>query len=224
MKKDDVIRCAVDIADRDGLDALSMRRLAQELGVEAMSLYHYVRSKDELVTEMTDLALSEIEVARPDQDWKDALRTTSVSARDALRRHRWASGRLMSTGPSPAQMRRMEAVLSTLERAGFSPDQVDQAYHALESHIVGFTLWLASMPFKKEGDLERAASTYLKDLPAELYPHVLKHAHHHLAPRVSGRKTEFEFGLDLILDGLERLLHERGARRAPAVKRERVRA
>jgi len=118
----------------------------------------------------------------------------------------------------------MDGVLFTLERAGFSPDQVDQAYHALESHIVGFTLWLASMPFKKEGDLERTANKYLKDFPAELYPYVLKHAHQHLAPRSSGRKTEFEFGLDLILDGLERLLDEQAARRGPAARRERVRA
>jgi len=204
LTKDSVLRTAIGLADAEGIDALTMRSLAQELGVEAMSLYHYVRSKNELLAEMADLALGEIALPPADADWKSALRETSLSARDVLRRHRWVSGMLMTAARS-AQLRRMEAVLATLERAGFSPELTDQAYHALESHIVGFTLWLASMPFKKKGDLTRTASDFLKLIPVDRYPHVVKHAEQHMAPPSAARKSEFEFGLDLILDGLERL-------------------
>ena len=205
LTRDRVLRAAVALADEDGLDALSMRRLGQRLGVEAMSLYNHVTNKDDVLFGMVELVLAEIENPPPGRPWKEAIRHTAVSSYDAFMRHRWACGLAMRVpGLSAVRMQWMEDVLRTFREAGFSPNLTHHAYHALDSHITGFTLWVVSMPFETQEELVDLAEGFLQRIPAERYPYVVEHAHEHLDPP-PGEPREFEFGLDLILDRLEQL-------------------
>ena len=206
LSRDRVLRAAVGLADEGGLESLSMRRLAQQLGVEAMSLYHHVRNKQDLLGGMLDLVYGEIEAPPGGGEWRAAMRGTAISFHHALLRHRWACSLLMSPmdGPSPARLGYMDAVLGRLRRAGFSADLTHHAYHALDSHIVGFTLWL--LPYlalaQQQPDL---AENMLQELSSGDLPHLVEHIEVHLAPEQPGQVSEFEFGLGLILDGLDRL-------------------
>jgi len=201
-----VLHAAIVFADERGIEALSMRKLGQELGVEAMSLYNHVANKDDLLDGILDLVSGEIEVPAPGADWKEALRQTALSSHEVLVHHRWACG-LMLRRPrvSQVRMRWMETVLQTLREAGFSPDMTHHAYHALDSHITGFTLWQVSMPFETKAELADLATEFLQQIPTDEYPYVIEHAEQHIAPASPNSKSEFEFGLELILDGLERL-------------------
>ena len=205
LTRERVLRTAIDIADRDGLGAVTMRGLAQRLGVEAMSLYHHVRSKDALLEGMAQLVLAEMEVAAPGGAWKAALRRSALSAHEVLERHGWAPGVVASVGPVPERLRFMEGLLSTMRAAGFSPALTDHGYHALDSHITGFTLWLASLRID-EVELESSARQLLAQLPVDEFPGLIEHLQQHLQPRDAADEGSFAFGLDLILDGLERLL------------------
>jgi AcrR family transcriptional regulator len=210
LSKERVLQTAVELADSAGIEALSMRRLARELGVEAMSLYHYVRSKDELLEGMLDIVLSQIETPADEREWKAAIRRTALSSRDALARHPWAATAESPGRVRPDRLRFMEFVLGTLRKAGFSPELTDHGYHAIDSHITGFTLWLANMPFSTSAELADLAKGFLKELPEDEFPYMVEHVHQHIRaatrPKpVTPEPTEFEFGLDLILDGLERL-------------------
>ena len=200
------MRAAVALADEEGIESLSMRKLGQKLGVEAMSLYNHVANKDDLHAGIVELVLGEVEDPPAGDDWKEAIRRTAVSSHDAFVRHRWACGLMMrGTTASPIRMRWMEAVLRTFRQAGFSADLTHHAYHALDSHITGFTLWQVSMPFETKDELVDMAEGFLREIPADEYPHVVEHAEQHIAPSSPDGKSEFEFGLDLVLDGLERL-------------------
>ena len=193
------------IADEGGFESLTMRRLGQELGVQAMSLYNHVANKDDIRDGIVELVMNEIEVPSG-ADWKAAVRQSAISAHDTFLRHRWACSLMMSsTTVSPARMGWMEALLRTLREAGFSADLTHHAYHALDSHITGFTLWQVSMPFETKEELVDLAEGFLRDIRADQYPYIVEHAYQHIAPSSPDGKTEFEFGLDLILDGLERL-------------------
>ena len=203
LSRDRVLRAAIDLADAAGIDALSMRRLAQELGVEAMSLYHWFRSKDALLDAMLDAVYAEMEHPPNGDDWQADTRLAAVSARDVLLRHAWATARLMSSpAPSPARLRWMNALLGRLRAAGFSPEMTHHAYHALDSHIVGFVLWV--LPYlalaKQRPDL---GPTILAAMPLAELPHLAEHIRQHMDDR-PGDTSEFEFGLDLLLDGLDR--------------------
>ena len=205
LSRERVLDAAIALADEGGIESLSMRKLGQELGVEAMSLYNHVANKDDLESGIVEIVLGEIEVPSG-ADWKAALRRTAISSHDAFVRHRWACSLMMrASGVSPARMRWMEAVLRTLREAGFSADLTHHAYHALDSHITGFTLWQVSMPFETKEELDDIAGWFLSQIPTDEYPYVVEHAHQHLEPASPDGKSEFEFGLDLILDGLERL-------------------
>jgi AcrR family transcriptional regulator len=171
-----------------------------------MSLYHHVPGKDRLYEGMLELVTAEMAVARPGSDWKAELRRSATSAHDVLERHPWAAGTISATArPVVARFRYMEGLLSTLRHAGFSPIQTDHAYHALDSHITGFTLWLASMRLD-EVDLEQVAQQVMRELPRAEYPGLIEHIEVHLAPRDPTDEGSFAFGLDLLLDGFERLL------------------
>jgi AcrR family transcriptional regulator len=206
LSRERVLRAAVTLADEKGIQALSMRRLARELGVEAMSLYNHVANKDDILEGMLDIITGEIEVPADGADWKDALRRSAISAYETFVRHPWACS-LMHATPriSDARMLWMEGVLKTLREAGFSADLTHHAYHALDSHITGFTLWLVSMPFDSHEELLDLAKAFLPQISADEYPYVIEHAQQHLAGPSPDEPSEFEFGLDLILDGLERL-------------------
>ena len=207
LSRERVLQAAVRLADESGIDALSMRRLGQELGVEAMSLYNHVTNKDDLHQGIVELVLSEVESPRDGGDWKEEIRRTAISSYQAFVRHRWACG-LMMRGPSvsPVRMEWMEAVLRTLRTAGFSADLTHHAYHALDSHITGFTLWIVSMPFETHEELVSLAEGFLPTVSSEKFPYFVEHAEQHLLPPDPDERSEFEFGLDLILEGLERRL------------------
>lgn len=202
LSRERVLRAAVELADAGGLSSLSMRKLAHELGVEAMTLYHYVASKKEMLDGMVDIVEGEIELPAPEQDWKRALRRTAISAHDAFTRHPWASSLALSSGLTPSRLRYMESVLGALRRGGFTPHQTHLGYHALESHIIGFTLWLAGMSLPD--DIRDLATTVMDRVSAEEFPYFIEHIREHLEPTDTDIGA-FAFGLELILDGLERL-------------------
>ncbi len=199
-----MLAAAIDLADEGGIEALSMRNLARRLEVGVMSLYYYVADKDEIIDGMVNRVVDEIDLPRPDREWRAEVRRSAVSAHRTLLRHPWAANLMFSAGEGPARLAYMEAVLGTLRRGGFSADIAHRAYHALDSHIIGFTLWEASIPFTSEelGDL---AAAFLGNLPADRYPYLIEHIEQHLGESSDDSDRAFEFGLDLILDGLERM-------------------
>jgi AcrR family transcriptional regulator len=211
LSKARVLRAAVEFADTHGIEALSMRRLAKELGVEAMSLYNHVANKGEILSGIAEIVASEVEVPSDPANWKAAIRQSAISAHDAFIRHRWSCALMMrTTSVLPSRVRWMECVLATLREAGFSPNLTHHAYHALDSHITGFTLWQVSFPFETREELLDLADDFLRQIPADEYPYVIEHAQEHLAEPDPDEPNEFEFGLDLILDGLERLRDAEG--------------
>jgi AcrR family transcriptional regulator len=211
LDKDRVLRAAIQIADQRGIEALSMRRLAQELGVEAMSVYYYVANKDEILDGILNLVITEFELAVGGPDWKAAIRRSAVSAHDVLMRHPWACNLMMSVKRvAPGRMRYMESLLRRLREAGFSANMTHHAYHALDSHIIGSTLWQAG--YSSNTDLEDVARTFVMKTIRD-YPYLAEHAQEHIARSKRRDVPEFEFGLDLILDGLEKI-RVKSARRA----------
>lgn len=200
-----VLEAAIRVADAGGIDGLSMRRLAQELGVEAMSLYYYVSNKSDLLVGIADMVVGEIELPAEDAEWKPALRTLALSAYEAFSRHPWAANVVLGdAGVTPARLEYMEAILGTLRRAGFSAQMTDHGYHTIESHIMGFTLWEVGMSLGSREELTALATAFLDSLPTDAFPHIVEHVHEHLRPRDPANEGEFAFGLDLILDGLDR--------------------
>lgn len=207
LNRERVLRAAIALADAGGVETLSMRRLAQELGVEAMSLYNHVANKDDLLQGMVDIVVGEIELPSESAHWKTAMRQSAISAHTVLLRHRWAPQLLPSGGgmPGPARVRYMDGVLRCLRVGGFSMDLTDHAYHALESHINGFTLWQIGFPFKNREELVALGRTFLRQISADEHPYLAEHINQHLAPPSRKGQSEFDFGLDLLLDGLERM-------------------
>jgi AcrR family transcriptional regulator len=205
LTRDRVLRAAIDLADDEGIDSVTMRRLGQALGVEAMSLYNHVASKDDILNGIVDIVESGIELPPAGADWKPALRNTAISAHDVLERHRWAAGLTLSaTGTRPARWRYMDAILGCLRKAGFSAEMTDHAYHVLDSHIAGFTLWAAQLQVDPQ-DLPDLAAAFLRELPVDELPYLVEHVHQHLKERNPEDEGAFAFGLDLILDGLDRI-------------------
>ena len=203
LSRDRVLAAAVEIADADGLAALSMRRLAARLDVEAMSLYYHVRNKNEVLGGILEQVLSELELAVAGTPWKQALRTTALSAHAVLDRHRWAATLLMTPGvSSPTRTRWMESVLASLAAAGLPQGLADHAYHALDSYVVGFTLWQSSIPYSA-AQLVELARTYLATMPVDELPHTADHVRWHLDSTSGEGGRAFESGLDMFLDGLE---------------------
>jgi AcrR family transcriptional regulator len=203
LTRERVLRAAIALADEGGIEALSMRRLGQELGVEAMSLYNHVANKDDILDASVDLVLGERELPAGGGDWKAAVRQSAVSAHDLLRRHPWACGLAMSpTRNIPVRIRHMEWMLRTLREAGFSAEVTYHAYHALDSHLWGFTLWEQGHSLPSD-DLADLAASFLRQFPVDEYPYVHEHVQQHVSGFGSGEKSAFEFVLDLLLDGLE---------------------
>ena len=207
LGRERVLHAAIDLADQAGIEGLTMRRLGRELGVEAMTLYYHVANKDEILNGMVDLVVGEFELPKPGPDWKAALRGAAISAHQVLLRHPWAANLVLgSSGLSRARLRHMDAILGCLRSAGFSAEMTDHAYHALESHIMGFTLWVVAMDLGTDEDLRGLASAVLEQLPRAELPHLVEHIEVHLRPSDPADEGSFAFGLDLILDGLERLV------------------
>jgi AcrR family transcriptional regulator len=203
-----VLRAAVALAVRDGIDSLSMRNLADELGAGAMSLYHHVPNKEQLLDGMIDIVFSEIEPPPTDVDWKTAMRKRAVSTRAALARHRWAVGLMEGrTSHGPANMRLHNAVLGCLRGAGFSLEMTVHAYSVLDAYIYGFALQETDMSSESADDFAAEAQRQMDVYQAVLadYPHVVEVVGGYVAKAGYDYATEFLFGLDVILDGLDRL-------------------
>ena len=203
LNRDRVLRTAIELADQDGIESLSMRRLGHELGVEAMSLYNHVANKDDLMDGIADLLIEEIEV--PDAgDWRSAMRRRAISAHEMLVRHPWANGVIESrTNPSPTRSRYPEAVVGTLRRAGFSIEMAVHAFFALDSYIYGFAVQQQNLPSGTPGELAGMAETMLVALPASEYPYLREVIVEYVLKSGFDYRNEFEFGLDLLLDALE---------------------
>jgi AcrR family transcriptional regulator len=204
LTRDRVLRAAIRLADRQGLDALSMRRLAKSLKVEAMSLYNYVANKDDVLDGMVDLVIGEITLPTPGGDWKAAMRARATSAHAVMLAHPWAPMLVVSRiSVGPNMLRYIDATLGTLRHAGLSWAEVDRAWNAIDSHIYGFTLQLQNFPVDP-AEYAAAAASYLQMIPVEKYPYM-----HELSVQVANGTHDgthdFAFGLELILDGLDRL-------------------
>jgi AcrR family transcriptional regulator len=201
-----VLLAAIELADKGGVEALSMRKLGQELGVEAMSLYNHVANKDDLLDGMVDVVFGEIGLPLRGADWKSAMRQRGVAARAVLARHPWAIALMESRiKPGPATLRHHDAVIGCLREAGFSMAMAAHAYSVLDSYIYGFALQQSSLPFQTPEEVPQVAEGFLQQFPADAYPHLFELTVQHVLRPGYDYADEFEFGLNLILDGLERL-------------------
>ena len=206
LSRDRVLRAALSLVDEGGIEALSMRKLGQALGVEAMSLYNHVAGKEQVLDGLVDIVFAEIEVPGEGPEWKPALRRRAISVRDALARHRWAVGLMESrSNPGPATLRHHEAVLRCLREAGFTVAMAAHAYSALDSYIYGFALQQANLPFDSGPQAAQVAESIMRAFPAGDYPYMAEIAVEHVMKAGYSYAAEFEFGLDLILDGLEKV-------------------
>jgi AcrR family transcriptional regulator len=205
LSRERVLRAAVAFADENGIGSLSMRKLGEALGVEAMSLYNHVANKDELLDGMVDIVFSEIDLPSGGTDWKKAMRQRAVSARQALSRHSWAIGLMESrTSPGPATLRHHDAVLGSLRGDGFSVEMAAHAFSVLDSYIYGFALQEASLPFETGEGTAELAQAILMQMPPDEYPRLTELTVEHVLQPGYDYGDEYDFGLDLILDGLER--------------------
>ena len=203
LSRERVLRGAMALADRRGIDSMTMRALGSELGVEAMSLYNHVRSKDDILDGIVDLVLGDIDVPGTGTPWKEAMRHRSLSAHQVLLAHPWAAVLIMSRyNIGPGMTRYLDATLGRLREGGFSIEGALDAWNTLDSHLYGFTLQELNRPFEADAAPQVSAEV-LGQLSADQFPHVTEVIGHVM---VSGRREDFTFGLDLILDGLERAL------------------
>ena len=206
LTRERVLRTAVAFADERGIESLTMRKLGEALGVEAMSLYNHVANKDELLDGMVDIVFGEVGLPAGDVDWKTAMRRRAVSARDVLSHHRWAIGLMESrTSPGPATLRHHDAVIGCLRGAGFPVGMAAHAFSLLDSYIYGFALQEATLPFDTAEQTAEVAEMILSGLQPDEYPHLTELAVEHVMQPGYDYGNEFDFGLDLILDGLERV-------------------
>jgi AcrR family transcriptional regulator len=205
LSKERVLRAAVLLADEGGVASLTMRKLAETLGIEAMSLYYYVADKDEILDGMVDLVFGEIDLPSREADWKAAMRQRAISARDALTRHPWAIGVMESrANPGPATLRHHDAVIGNLRQAGFSIALAAHAFSVIDSYIYGFALQTLNLPFDTSEELEKLAEAMLREMPADEYPYLTEMIVDHALQPGYSYANEFEFGVDLVLVGLER--------------------
>lgn len=198
-----IVDAAMALADAEGLEPVTMRRIAQELGAGAMSLYHYVPNKDALLDAMVDRVFDEVDLPGTDQPWRPALERRCVSLREALRRHPWAVGRMDSRrNPGPATLLHHEAVLDCLAHAGFSIPAAAHTFALLDAYVYGFAVQAASLPFTDAVDLQEIADDLFT--PAAALPRMEQFAREHALQPGYDFEDEFLPGLAVVLDGIER--------------------
>ncbi|MGP1675476.1 MAG: TetR/AcrR family transcriptional regulator [Candidatus Limnocylindrales bacterium] len=211
LSRERVLQTALALADQGGLESLSMRRLGQELGVEAMALYYHLANKDEVLDGIIDLVFSEIDLPVAGVDWKVAMRQRGISLHDVLSRHRWAIGMMEARmNPGPANLRHHDAVIGNLRAAGFDSAMVAHAYSLLDGYIYGFALTKMNLPFNTPEEVEAVTQSMIQPLPRSEYPNLVAFVEEHIMLPGYQFADEFEYGLDLILDALEgaRLVHQ----------------
>src|SRR3954468_8382228 len=209
LSRDRILESALAVADEGGIESLTMRKLGETLGFEAMSLYNHVANKNDLLDGILDLVLAETELPSGPGAWDEAVRRSAISVHDALRRHVWAGPLVMSPGHvRPARLRYMDALLGRLREAGFSAETTYHAYHVLDGHIFGFSLWLTTHTYTP-AEVTDFTAIFERMIDPDVYPYLHEHAQQHFAEGPHREVNAFEFGLDLILDGL------RNARETP---------
>jgi AcrR family transcriptional regulator len=200
-----VLQTALRIADQGGLESLSMRKLGQELGVEAMAIYYHFANKDELLDGIVDLVWAEIEVPIAGDEWRRAMRRRAISVHDVLARHRWAIGLMESRrNPGPANLRHHDAVIGNLRAAGFEMALVAHAYSLLDGYIYGYALTKMNLPFDALDDISEMAQSMLEPFPEGEYPNMVAFITEHAMQPGYDFANEFAWGLDVVLDGVER--------------------
>jgi AcrR family transcriptional regulator len=200
-----ILEAALIFADEQGIESLTMRRLGQTLGFEAMSLYNHVANKDDVLDGILDLVLAESEPPSPAGDWDAAIRSSAISVHEALTRHPWSCSLLMAPGHiRPARLRYMDVLLGRLREAGFSAASTYHAYHVLDGYIFGFSLWETTHTYSaaEEANLE---ARFAEVITAEAYPYLHEHGRQHFSDGPHRDGSAFELGLDLIVAGLRRL-------------------
>jgi AcrR family transcriptional regulator len=196
---------ALALADTAGIDSLTMRRLGQDLQVEAMSLYNHVANKGDIIDGIVDLVFSEISLPSAGSEWKTAMRKRAISAHEALLRHPWATSLMQSrTKPGAATLRYHDSVLGSLRNAGFTLVMAAHAISVIDGYVYGFTLQQINIPLQSTEQVAEVAEGILRQLAGE-YPHLAEMIVEHAMKPGYDYAEEFDFGLDLILDGLERL-------------------
>lgn len=199
-----VLEGAVALADHTGIDSVTIRRLADELDVKPMTIYHHLANKEAIVDGMVDLVFAEITQPASDTDWRSGMRARALSARAVLGRHPWATPLMESrAAPGPATLHHHDAVLGCLRRAGFTMAMTAHAYALVDSYIYGFALQEANLPASSGDEIAELAEDIIETLPADEYPHLTEFTACHVLEPGYDFGDEFEFGLDLILDGLE---------------------
>jgi AcrR family transcriptional regulator len=206
LSRERVLQTALKIADQGGLESLSMRKLGQDLGVEAMAVYYHFANKDEVLDGIVDLVFGEINLPVSGAAWKTAMRQRAISLRDVLARHRWAIGMMESRrNPGPANLRHHDAVIGNLRSAGFDMEMVAHAYSLLDGYIYGFALTKMNLPFDSGDDVAELAQDMLEPFPSGEYPNLVAFITEHAMKPGYDFGDEFEYGLDVVLDGLETL-------------------
>ena len=205
LSRERILAAALDLADENGIESLTMRKLGETLGFEAMSLYNHVANKGDLLDGMIDLVLAETESPSPSEEWDAAIRASALSVHHALRRHPWACSLLMSAGRvRPTRLRYMDSLLGRLREAGFSADTTYHAYHVLDAHIFGFSMWQTSHTYDAAPVTDMVVA-FERMIPADVYPYLHEHAEQHMTEGPHCELSAFDFGLDLILDGLKKI-------------------
>lgn len=212
LSRDRIVDAAVRVADRGGLGRVSMRNVAAELGVEAMSLYHHLAGKDALLDAMTDRIFGRIALPGPDDPWRPAMADRASSARSVLSAHPWAVGLIESRrAPGPALLAHHEAVLACLRRNGFGVSLAAHAFSAIDAYVYGFVLTELNLPFEAGEGAEQFVDGIRHLIPADRYPHMVEMITEQVLGKDYDYADEFGYGLELILDGLERRLAEASA-------------
>lgn len=205
LSRERVLRAAIAHADKGGLEALTMRQLAEELEVAPMALYRHVANKDDLIDAMIDVVFGEIGLPSGGADWKTAMRQRAIALRDVLARHRWAVGLMESRRrPGPANLRHHDAVIGKLRAAGFDIPMAAHAYSLLDSYIYGFALTKMNLPFATSEEIGEVAQDMLAPFPVNEYPNLVEFIAEHVMKPGYDYGDEFEYGLDVVLEGLER--------------------
>jgi AcrR family transcriptional regulator len=209
LNQDRIVDAAVRVADRGGANQVSMRNVGKELGVEAMSLYHHLAGKDALIDALADWIFTQIRLPESSQPWRSAMAGRAASARDTLSQHPWALGLIESRrSPGPALLRHHNAVLGCLRHNGFPIALAAHAFSALDAYVYGFVVTELNLPINSGETAEEFVDEIREMLPADTYPHLVEMITDQVVGKDYAYAGEFEFGLDLILDSLERHLEE----------------
>lgn len=205
LSRERVLQAATALADESGIEALSMRKLGEQLGVEAMSLYNHVASKDDLLDGMVDDVFAEIDLAPGEPSWRAAMRRRAMSVGAVLQRHPWAVPLMQSrTHPGHNTLAHLDALIGVLRGAGFSVVLTAHALSALDAYVYGFAMQEQALPFDTEERSAEVVEQILTSVPSEQWPYLVEFSREHVLRPGYDYGWEFEWGLDLVLDGLER--------------------